>query len=95
MKAILWDGRNKFYGYLIFTLRRLQFRLQDFEATELFFDLEYTAINDFNYYHLYGLDVAGIVIQSSAHKKNIFLVDEPTHLFEELMKRVQLVHHNN
>lgn len=89
MNAILWDGNKKLYGQLIIGENRIQFNLHDFDATELIFDLAYSAINKIEYYNLYGLESAGIVIKSSLDKESIFLVDDPIHLMNELKECLQ------
>lgn len=76
MKAILWDGNKQLRGRLMFGASSLQFRMDDFEKTDLNFDLQYEEIQDVKSYKLYGLDLKGVRIVTHSGKENVFVLED-------------------
>lgn len=83
MQAVLWDGNKKLMGELIFGTTSLQFRMADFNRTDLNFDLPFSDIKEVKYHKLYALTTQGIEILSH-NNTNVFIVADPQNLMQKI-----------
>ena len=89
MQAVLWDGNKQIMGTLFMGVHSLQFRLEDFECTDLNFDLPYDSIQEVKYMKIYGIVHRGLRILNFSGNENVFVVSDPIKLRKAISQKIR------
>ncbi len=90
MEAILWDGHKQLKGTIKFNQDTLAFIMDDFELTNLNFQIEYKEIDHVSHFRLYDITNEGIEIICKDGKQNIFIVDDRNAFRKIISEKISL-----
>ena len=89
VKAILYDGHKKLPGELILDDLGIHFILSDFDQTDLGFDIKFEDVENVRYHKIFDLQVNGIQIKTKKGGENVFVLDDPNRVKEQIDIKVK------